>query len=248
MALPCQRLRAAGLNTTNTRAARRSTRRQGRAGRGWAGCKRWWAMEGGLASLLVPQQQGRCLQGRSAPLCRLAALARWLTAMCARPAAGCRSPQIQAANPISRSLFNTAYRSKLAALQASAGALGCRVCCRASPPRRLGQPATSWQHVTAPRPLMRAASWPRVQRGDLPASHPCCLLAVQRGDLSGGRLGPFWDRLVFSKIKARVGGERDAPRRHPNVPSLRHAEGPSVCSNEGPHLSALPSLPSVGST
>ncbi|KAL4422662.1 hypothetical protein ABPG75_008859 [Micractinium tetrahymenae] len=53
--------------------------------------------------------------------------------------------QIQAANPISRSLFNTAYRYKLAALQ--------------------------------------------------------------RGDLGGGRLGPFWDRLVFSKIKARVGGE-----------------------------------------
>jgi long-subunit acyl-CoA synthetase (AMP-forming) len=53
--------------------------------------------------------------------------------------------QIQAANPVSRSLFNTAYRYKQAALAA--------------------------------------------------------------GDLSGGRLGPFWDRLVFSKIKARVGGE-----------------------------------------
>ncbi|EFN52377.1 hypothetical protein CHLNCDRAFT_32504 [Chlorella variabilis] len=53
--------------------------------------------------------------------------------------------QIQAANPVSRALFNTAYQYKLAALQ--------------------------------------------------------------RGDLSGGRLGPFWDRLVFSKIKARVGGE-----------------------------------------
>jgi long-chain acyl-CoA synthetase len=53
--------------------------------------------------------------------------------------------QIQAANPISRSLFNTAYRYKQA--------------------------------------------------------------AFARGDMSGGRLGPFWDRLVFSKIKARVGGE-----------------------------------------
>ncbi|KAL4852872.1 Long chain acyl-CoA synthetase 7 [Chlorella vulgaris] len=53
--------------------------------------------------------------------------------------------QIQAANPVSRALFNTAYRYKQAALR--------------------------------------------------------------QGDLSGGRLGPFWDRLVFSKIKARVGGE-----------------------------------------
>ena len=45
-------------------------------------------------------------------------------------------------------------------------------------------------------------------------THECdCLLscppqaALARGDLSGGRLGPFWDRLVFSKVKARVGGE-----------------------------------------
>jgi len=30
--------------------------------------------------------------------------------------------------------------------------------------------------------------------------------ALERGDLSGGRFGPFWDSLVFSKIKARLGG------------------------------------------
>ena len=51
---------------------------------------------------------------------------------------------IQASNPISRKLFETAYKSKKAALD--------------------------------------------------------------RGDLSGGKMAGFWDRLVFSKIKARIGG------------------------------------------
>ncbi|KAL3160851.1 hypothetical protein ABBQ38_009253 [Trebouxia sp. C0009 RCD-2024] len=31
--------------------------------------------------------------------------------------------------------------------------------------------------------------------------------ALDKGDLTGGRMAPFWDKLVFSKIKARIGGE-----------------------------------------
>lgn len=34
--------------------------------------------------------------------------------------------------------------------------------------------------------------------------------ALKAGDLSGGRFGPFWDSLVFSKVKARLGGARQA--------------------------------------
>ena len=30
--------------------------------------------------------------------------------------------------------------------------------------------------------------------------------ALDRGDLTGGRMAGFWDKLVFSKIKARIGG------------------------------------------
>ena len=35
--------------------------------------------------------------------------------------------------------------------------------------------------------------------------------ALEQGDLSGGRFGGFWDRLVFSKIKARLGGTARPP-------------------------------------
>ena len=30
--------------------------------------------------------------------------------------------------------------------------------------------------------------------------------ALERGDLSGGRLSPLWDSLVFNKVKAKLGG------------------------------------------
>jgi long-chain acyl-CoA synthetase len=30
--------------------------------------------------------------------------------------------------------------------------------------------------------------------------------ALEAGDLTGGRMGPFWDRLVFSKVAAKLGG------------------------------------------
>ena len=74
------------------------------------------------------------------PACTLPAWVKTRTA-----AAAAAALQIQAANPLSRALFNAAYRSKQA--------------------------------------------------------------AFERGDLSGGRMAPFWDRLVFSKVKERVGGE-----------------------------------------
>ena len=35
--------------------------------------------------------------------------------------------------------------------------------------------------------------------------------ALDRGDLTGGRMGAFWDKLVFSKIRARIGGEALKP-------------------------------------
>lgn len=41
--------------------------------------------------------------------------------------------------------------------------------------------------------------------------------ALDRGDLSGGRMGAFWDKLVFSKIKARLGGKKSTAIRLSNI-------------------------------
>lgn len=35
----------------------------------------------------------------------------------------------------------------------------------------------------------------------------CRVMLCCAGDMTGGRWGPFWDKLVFSKIRERVGGE-----------------------------------------
>ena len=63
--------------------------------------------------------------------------------------------------------------------------------------------------------------------------------ALKAGDLSGGRMGPFWDRLVFSKIKARLGGARHVVGSSRNaIPAaaerlcgalLRHAAQATPC-------------------
>lgn len=45
-----------------------------------------------------------------------------------------------------------------------------------------------------------------VSRKLFETGYACKKAALQRGDLSGGRFGPFWDQLVFSKVKARLGG------------------------------------------
>ena len=47
--------------------------------------------------------------------------------------------------------------------------------------------------------------------------------AILAGDPSGGRMAPFWDRLVFSKVKARLGGAHCTANCHiyPGLPVQR---------------------------
>ena len=45
--------------------------------------------------------------------------------------------------------------------------------------------------------------------------------AFQAGDLTGGRFGPFWDRLVFSKVRERLGGQSDKLNRLDCIASKR---------------------------
>ena len=49
--------------------------------------------------------------------------------------------------------------------------------------------------------------------------------ALDAGDLTGGRFGAFWDALVFSKIRARLGGAR--PSSHAYRPSCEAGWQPS---------------------
>ena len=56
--------------------------------------------------------------------------------------------------------------------------------------------------------------------------------ALLSGDLTGGRLAPFWDRLVFSKVRDRLGG-----RLLHYVSIIRYAEIILASSiNIGPRL------------
>ena len=62
-----------------------------------------------------------------------------------------------------------------------------------------------WDHPVQVMQAVQESSF--VSRRLFEAAYASKLAALKAGDLSGGRMGPFWDRLVFSKIKARLGGE-----------------------------------------
>jgi long-subunit acyl-CoA synthetase (AMP-forming) len=51
----------------------------------------------------------------------------------------------------------------------------------------------------------------------------CCA-----GDMSGGRWGPFWDRLVFSKVRERLGGRVKYMTTGNAVSAVVHCFGQSL--------------------
>jgi hypothetical protein len=78
------------------------------------------------------------------------------------------------------------------------------VCLAAHQPWPL-QPPASCDSI-APQVMGTIAQSSPVTRQLFHLAYESKRAALKRGDLSGGRFGPLWDRLVFSKVRARLGG------------------------------------------
>jgi long-subunit acyl-CoA synthetase (AMP-forming) len=108
------------------------------------------------------------------------------------------------ANPVKRRLFERAFAYKRAALEAGA-AQQVVVCLQA-----IRSSVATLDFLGSPQLYMllllhlSGCCW-LVNQSSLMALR-WLALACSAGDLSGGRWGPFWDRLVFSKVRERLGG------------------------------------------